>query len=119
MRSLNPLGFQGLARPGVTGRARRAVGVNLARAASCQRARKPRLRRAATMAAAPVPSRPTPAAAIRAKGHPVIGSPPGLGGPAEEPDAAARLGLIVDCGGEVGGTDGDGLADPDGEGLGP
>jgi hypothetical protein len=48
----------------------------------------------------------------------VIGRPPGLGGP-EEPAAAARLGLTVGVAGVVGGTDGDGLADPDGEGLGP
>jgi hypothetical protein len=102
----------------VTGRARRLVGANPARAASYQRARRPRRRRAATIAAPPVPSSPAPTTAIRAKGHPVIGRPPGLGGP-EEPTAAARLGLTVGVAGVVGGTDGDGLADPDGDGLGP
>jgi hypothetical protein len=35
------------------------------------------------------------------------------------PARAARLGLTVGVAGVVGGTDGDGLADPDGEGLGP
>ena len=67
------------------------------------------------MAAPPMPSSPAPTTAIRAKGHPVIGSPPGLGGP----DPPARLGLMVGVAGVVGGTEGDGLADPDGEGLGP